>query len=398
MLAVLEQLYRAPVMWSTRSLSKIKAFLRSRGNPHHALRVLHVAWTNGKGSVCTMLAQVLQHTFGEHVWLFTSPHLVRINERIRTDGKEIPDSDLIRWTQWVIAKQAPEDPWTFFELMTLVAIYYFLEQKVAYVVMEVGVWGTHDTTNLWDTPIATFITSISDDHRQLLWPSMAQIQRNKMGIMKAWVPCYTSVDNPLMRYGAKKRHAVLHIVHDRVPTSLLGEHQEHNAALVYHALRDLGYDEKRLRTGLQQVYHSGRLQFLTPHILLDGAHNTEGILALRRYVESIQADYSSLTTIFATTKSVEHLNEFVHLLIQGDTNYVVSTTKFNKKTAPHFLFPVTEFVDMASVVACLKQPQEWLVVVYGSLYLIGGVLQVWESNPHPLPSRGTEVPTARSAL
>lgn len=367
-------------MWSTRSLTKVKAYLRSQGNPHNTLRVFHVAGTNGKGSVCNMLAQVLHQAFGKHVGLFTSPHLVRINERIKIDGQEITDSDLMRLTEKVVADQSVDDPFTFFELITLVAIFYFVEQGLDYAVIEVGVWGTHDTTNLWDKPVATFITSISDDHRQLLWPSLAQIQRNKMGSMKAWVPCYTPVDNPLMHYGAKMKQAVLHIVHDRIPTSLRGDHQEHNAALVYHALHDMGYDEQRIRSWLQLVNHEGRLQFLTPHILLDGAHNTEGILALRRYVESIQAEYSSLTTIFATTKSVEHLNEFVHLLIQGDINYVVSTTKFNKKTAPHFPFAVEEFVDMPSVIAYLKKPQEWLVVVYGSLYLIGSVLGEWEAN------------------
>lgn len=113
--------------------------MRSQGNPHNTLRVFHVAGTNGKGSVCNMLAQVLHQAFGKHVGLFTSPHLVRINERIKIDGQEITDSDLMRLTEKVVADQSVDDPFTFFELITLVAIFYFVEQGLDYAVIEVGV-------------------------------------------------------------------------------------------------------------------------------------------------------------------------------------------------------------------------------------------------------------------
>ena len=322
-----------------------------------------------------MLAQVLYKAFGRRVGLFTSPHLVRINERIKINDTEIEDSDLTRLVEMVLRDQPQDDPFTFFELITLVAVHYFLEQNVEYAVFEVGVWGTHDTTNIWEKPLATFITSVHMDHKQLLWPTLAQIQRNKMGIMKKWVPCYTPIDNPLMHWGAKIKQAKLHIVYDCVPTSLHWAHQQKNAAVVLHALREQWFPEKPILQGLQQVVHLGRLQFLTPHILLDGAHNAEGILALREYVASIRKKYSPLVTIFATTKSTENLLEFTDLLIQGDENFVVSTSTFNKKLPTRFPFVVQEFTDIEAVVNYLRTVKRGLVVVYGSLYLLWEVLK-----------------------
>ncbi len=383
------------------SLTEVKRYLRKKGNPHHALRVFHITWTNGKGSVCQMLSQVLYKQLDRRVWLFLSPHLIRINERIQVNGKLITDGDFNSYVGKVYEETKDEYDFSFFVIIFLASIYYFLDKKVDFVVCEVGLWGTRDATNVWDHPLAIFITSIGYDHQRLLGPSLSQIQWNKMGIMKPGVCCYTPVDNKLMRRGALIKKASLRIVsvgkiesrtkgkyrstkkaHTRIPTNLAWVHQEQNASLVYHCLIELGYNEGKIRKWLQQVVHTGRCQRLASNILLDGAHNASGIKVLSEYIDTVRHRYSKVITLFGSCKTAEEIEQFISQCIDGAENYLVQPTVsrwLDPNAYQQMLTVKTKVIRKSPYRAYRmlieKLDKKTLLVVYGSLYLAGEILE-----------------------
>ena len=174
-------------------LDSMRTVLDSFGNPHHAVPAVHVAGTNGKGSVCAMLAEILGGR-GFKVGLYTSPHLVRVEERIRVGGRMIPERDFCRLAGTVkrrierlLASGELEAHPTFFEVLTLIAFLYFRERGVDIAVLEVGMGGRFDATNVV-TPLVSVLTSISRDHQEHLGRTVAEIAFEKAGIVKPGVP------------------------------------------------------------------------------------------------------------------------------------------------------------------------------------------------------------------
>lgn len=374
-----EKLFSYAVQWSFTSLQDVKKILRHDWNPHEKLSIYHVAWTNGKGSTCAMLSQVLRKQFGKKVWLYVSPHVISCNERVQINWAYISDEDYDRFALLVLEKAKPVGvQLSYFALITLIWIYYFLEKNVDCAVIEVGLWGTLDTTNLRSQPLATFITSIWFDHTRLLWSTRSQIQRNKMGIMKAWVPCYTPVNNTLMHHGARVKKAVLNIVNQWISTSLLGDHQIMNAGLVYSALLNEGYDSDAIKKWLMEVTHPWRLQFVRDWLLIDWAHNKQWIIALWKYIDSIRWDYDKIITVFGTSKYDKEFDAIVPYLIQWDENYCVAPSHFRERAvkvdeySEKVWFEIKPQESLESLLIRLEW--KWLVLVYGSLYLVSDVL------------------------
>jgi len=180
-------------------LENITHLLDILGNPHHGVRIIHVAGTNGKGSTCAMIDSILREA-GYKVGLYTSPYLEVFNERIKVNGKNIPDEDIARLTQKVqdaIAVMQQKDlgyP-TEFEVVTAVGFLYFREQAVDFIVLEVGMGGRLDATNVAE-PLVSVITPVSFDHQQYLGNTLADISREKCGIIKAGVPVVTAPQEP----------------------------------------------------------------------------------------------------------------------------------------------------------------------------------------------------------
>ncbi len=386
--------------WLNTSLNEVKKYLHSKGNPHEALRIFHVTGTNGKWSVCQMLSQLLHKQFGKRVGLFLSPHLVRVNERIQINSKPITDTNFNKYVGKIYEETKGLYDFSFFVILFLASIYYFLDKKVDYVVCEVGLWGTRDATNVWNHPLATFITSVGYDHQRLLGKKLSQIQCNKMWIMKAGVPCYTPVHNDLMRRWATQKKASLRIIADgkvecwykgvykntkkgltNVPTNLPGSHQEQNAALVYHCLRELGYKAEDIKQGLQRIVHMGRCQWLAKNILLDGAHNTSGIEVLSEYVDTVRHRYTKVITLFGSCKTSEEVGEFLSRCIKGNENYLVQPSAHRwlapaeyKEQMPFPVKVIRKKPYQAYLFLKDKLSQDTLLVVYGSLYLAGEIL------------------------
>lgn len=274
------------------------------GNPQDRLRFIHVAGTNGKGSTCAMLESIYRAA-GLRVGLFTSPHLVRFSERIQVNRQPISDGDVVRLVEGMrlLLDRFPRDyrP-TFFEVVTVMALQYFAENKCDLVVWETGLGGRLDATNIV-TPLASVITNVQMDHQQYLGNTLARIAAEKAGIIKHGVPVITGADATealnVIRAAAELAESPLTEVGpgdttrsplDRLQLPLMGAHQRINAAVALatvHVLqRTIPVSDQNIADGLARVQWAGRLQVIRSSsgctTLVDGAHNPGAMEALDR--------------------------------------------------------------------------------------------------------------------
>ena len=305
--------YIHAVQWAGHKpgLTRTRTLLAALGDPHKQLKFIHVAGTNGKGSTAAMLASCLQAA-GYRVGLYTSPFINRFNERIQINGQQIPDEALVALVEQVKpAADAMEDVPTEFEIITALGMLYFAQQQCDIVVLEVGLGGTLDSTNVIDAPECAVITALGMDHVKELGPTLADIAAAKAGIIKEGCPVVSYGGAPeadaVLRRVAAQQHASFTEVDfaklqvtggdldavtfsfdglDGVRLPLIGSYQPRNAALAITALRVLrqqGWNipESAIRTGLETVSWPGRFELLRhePVFLLDGSHNAHGMRA-----------------------------------------------------------------------------------------------------------------------
>ena len=296
-------------------LGKVERLLAAVGDPHRAYRTLHVAGTNGKGSVTRMLAAVLSAA-GHRTGATTSPHLVSFTERIEVDGvaatREEVAGLLARLRPHVDALDAAGEPPTFFEVATAAAFLHFADRGVAWAVVEAGMGGRLDATNVVRPEVAV-VTNVSLDHQRWLGATLPEIAWEKAGIMKEGVPLVTAATGEalqVLKVRSHQVHAPMSIVggdytvvpdpdhlvllrptgESRYEVGLAGPHQKENAALVVACvealrLRGHGIPERALRDGLRSVRHPGRMQRFEAGgvpVLVDGAHNVAAAEALRQ--------------------------------------------------------------------------------------------------------------------
>ncbi len=308
------------------SLGRIQRLLGKLGSPERQLPpVFHVAGTNGKGSTCAFLRAILEAS-GHRVHVYASPHLVRFHERIRLSGKLIDENELSALLEECERHNANE-PITFFEITTAAAFLAFTRHKADAVILEVGLGGTHDATNVILQPASTIITPVDLDHQIYLGTTLAQIAAEKAGIIKHGVPCIVGPQSDevreLIERRAKAQNAPMiswgqdfmaHEEHRRMVyqddqglidlpmPKLAGAHQIINAATAIAALRrnpTLQIDDRAIEDGLITVDWPGRLQRLTrgplvsiapkgAEIWLDGAHNPHGARALAHAIADLE--------------------------------------------------------------------------------------------------------------
>lgn len=307
------------VSWkgSVLGLERISELCEKLGNPQNSLRFVHVAGTNGKGSFCAMLESVLRAS-GLHTGLFTSPYIRSFNERICFDGSPISESELSEITGYIkpFADSMRDKP-TEFELVTAIGFEYFKRKKCDIVVLEAGLGGRLDSTNIISTPLLSVITGIALDHMAILGNTVEKIAAEKAGIIKCGVPVlyggedenaadvirktaeekgaefYRADYSSLSVYQATTDGAVFgYRNREKIKIHLLGTYQPRNAAVVLDAvdiLRRQGTDilEKAVLDGLEAACWSGRFEIIarSPLTIFDGAHNAQGIASA---VESIR--------------------------------------------------------------------------------------------------------------
>ena len=287
-------------------LDRVSELCLGLGNPQNELKFIHVAGTNGKGSTCAMLDSILRAA-GYKVGLYTSPFVRIFNERMRVNGENIPNDTLSRLTKRAKAvAEKMSDPPTEFELITAIAFDYFREEGCDVVILEVGMGGRLDATNIITSPCLSIITGISLDHTSFLGSSTAEIAVEKAGIIKQNCPVLwggidieseakiyekaTAMQSPIYKTDYCKLKILSSTLNgtifnyrsrEGVEISLLGEYQPRNAALVLDAIDLLGLEvsEDAIRQGLKSARWAARFEIIShdPLIIFDGAHNAEGI-------------------------------------------------------------------------------------------------------------------------
>jgi len=315
--------YIHSVKWqgSKPGLSRTQHLLAKLGNPEKKLKFVHVAGTNGKGSTAACIASVLQ-TAGYKTGLYTSPYIIRFNERMQINGEQISDEELEALTDEIrpYADAMTDDPPTEFELITALGMQYFYKHRCDIVVLEVGMGGELDSTNVIDTPEVAVITAIGMDHVAELGPTIRDIARAKAGIIKEGgdVVVYGANDpevDQVFEETCRAKNARLFKAdfsrisnktfdidaarfdfapYGRVSLPLVGSYQPYNAAVAITALerlREKGYkiSDRDILEGLRNVRWPGRFEILRkkPIFILDGSHNTHGMLATAESLKTV---------------------------------------------------------------------------------------------------------------
>ena len=303
-------------------LENIDKLTRLLGNPQDELKFIHIAGTNGKGSVCSFLQNILTEA-GFVTGKYTSPNMLRVNERICVDGVEIPDGDLGRIMETVqekaeIIKEETGDIPTQFEIWTAVAFCYFKERRCDYVVLETGLGGERDATNIIKNPVMSIITQVARDHTEYLGETIFEIANAKAGIIKEsryggvtiTIPQDEEIIDVLKNKARAKENTF--IVAENVnlqgfnkfyeefdykdlknlKISLLGSHQAQNASLAIEASKYLGIDDEHIIRGLEKAKNPGRLDIIreNPLTIFDGAHNKNGMSALSAFLKRCFSD------------------------------------------------------------------------------------------------------------
>ena len=402
-------------------LDNIRVLLASFDDPQKAFPIVHVAGTNGKGSVCAMLAEILSRA-GYKAGLYTSPHLVRLEERIRIGGQTIPERHLRRLLE-KIKKQVEalsaegriEAPPTFFEVITIAALLYFRERNVDVAVLEVGMGGRFDATNVV-VPLVSVITTISKDHMEYLGKTLAAIAFEKAGIIKPGVPVVSGLGRGPARSVVRRRAAedgapLIEIFGPgrslqsgasarrprflfrtegetyRFTPGLPGAHQGRNAAVAVLASRILDKTWKpvgktAVEAGIERAVWEGRLEQIgrRPRVFLDGAHNEDGAAALARFIEEECPRPPVLVVAIMRDKAVSRIAGILFPLAK---KAVLTTIPYERAARPEEILAKSPVFrrkliiepDHRKALALARRlaGPAGTVFVTGSLFLVGAV-------------------------
>jgi dihydrofolate synthase / folylpolyglutamate synthase len=398
-------------------LERINYLMERLGNPQQQLKTIHVAGTNGKGSVCKYIMSILQSA-GYTTGLYISPHVERFSERIVVNNKEISEEEisaLIKEMQPVVEemKRNGNTP-TFFEIVTALAFLYFKNRKVEYAVIEVGLGGRFDATNVI-TPLVSVITNITLEHTNILGNDIASIAFEKAGVIKEHVPVVTAaiknardvietialernapiifINKPMWkRLSHKTNHQEFFIQGAfkdyTVKTSMLGMHQGENIAVAIAAIERLQMNgvyiaDNDIVDGIAAASHPGRMEILSekPLILLDGAHNPDGMMMLAKTLKE-DFSYKRLLLIIGVLKDKD-INQMLSTIVPLADVIIVTKSTNPRAYDPLLLKQKIEKIDThkeVCVTASVPQAVDFaksnvqrkdLICVSGSLFTVG---------------------------
>jgi len=406
----LDAMYRMRRFGIILGLSTITNILDGLGNPQHTFSAIHIAGTNGKGSIASALATILQIA-GYRVGLYTSPHLIRFNERICVDGTPISDEAVVASWEAVKAVHHGDREPTFFEFSTAMAFYAFAQRKVDYAVIETGMGGRMDATNVI-SPTVSIITNISLEHKNYLGGTIAAITGEKAGIIKPGIPVVTGVTQKSARaviekvasgqsaplYVKGKDFHVRRTGDDRfsyfgmdhrwagMRTGLMGSHQLDNASLTLAACELIMRGHARLfkdhiQSGLAQNRWPGRLEVVSqkPYVILDGAHNLMAARRLGRFLQDALA--GRRITMVAGILDDKPYESILKDLVAPCSRLIITRPKIDRSLPPETLEAVARplisdiqiIADVGDAVrhAIATSRPEDAVCVAGSLYVVG---------------------------
>lgn len=403
-------------------LKNIEYLLFLLGNPHQKLNIIHVGGTNGKGSTSSLICSILKSA-GFKVGLYTSPHLVDFTERMKINYRSINQKKVATLLERIkpLVEKVAHTPYythpTFFEVITAMAFIYFFEEKVDFLVLEVGLGGRLDATNVCE-PLISVITHIDYDHMDKLGNSLEEIAREKGGIIKSGGIVITSnqfekVDQEINKI-ARQRNSIIYKVgreikyeiiksdlkgiifnlhgiynnYINLPTPLLGRHQAENAATAITAvealkIKGICISEKEIRDGLEKVKWPGRLEIIqkNPMIVLDGAHNPNGMKVVRQTLEEIFY-YHRLVLVLGIFADKDY-KEMIKIIAPLADLIIATKAKNPRATPPQIIakeaaqyidrnkIMVTKNIPQAIDYAIFNSNEDDLICITGSLYTVG---------------------------
>ena len=361
-------------------LERISAILELLGNPQDSLKCFHIAGTNGKGSVCAILAAVLKE-YGLTVGLYISPHIFDYTERIKINGQDISKDDFAGYVTEICSLADKNNiHLTEFEILTATAFKYFADKKVDVVVLETGLGGRFDATNVIKKNLCAIITHIDLDHTERLGSTKDKIAFEKAGIIKENCPVVTSEGYEAIKDAADEKNSLLLFTApfaDTTNLSLKGIYQQENLALALAALK-LVYPEipqSVVDEGLKKVQHPCRFQVLEDeNLIIDGAHNPNGIAGLRESLDFYYPD-KFRRFVFGCLKNKDYKKMIEILFQKGDEIYFYH---FNNKNSCTFEelqsacpYPAKEFKSLKE----LPPAENTMTIVCGSFYMLAEVLK-----------------------
>ncbi len=420
----LDWLYSFNKYGSKLGLERISALLSSLGNPHKSLQIIHVTGSNGKGSVCKYIASVLQHA-GYQTGVYISPHLQRFSERITINGIEISEKEIAQVLTsirpHVDALNQQNIKLTFFEITTALAFLYFSKQKVDYAVIEVGLGGRFDATNVI-TPLVSVITNITMEHADRLGKTIEAIAFEKAGIIKTECSVITASEGTAFQVISKiaqKHNAsvievkktiwnrIQHTLYNQtftiqgtlkeytVETSQLGMFQGENIAVALHSIEQLQVQgifisDDDIFQGIKEMFHPGRVEILQtrPILLLDGAHNAG---AIKELIATLSSDftYTHLIFVLGILKDKNIKTMLATILPKADR--IVFTQSANPRACnPGQLFEIAlkqgyknpcfvePNLEKAITLALKSALPEDLICITGSLFTVGEARDIFQ--------------------
>lgn len=344
-------------------------------NPDKSYKIIHIAWTNWKWSVTNMVFSVLKNAW-KKVWCFTSPHLIDVRERIKTNWWVIWKKDFVKNLNLILKFDTIK--LSYFELITLIALLYFKEQWCEYVVLETWLGGLLDATNIV-TPEISCITSIGYDHMDILWLTLDDIAFQKAWIIKKWIPVVLNIHNKIIENIAKKNQSKIIFSDDKIETNLIWEHQKYNAGLAYEICKYLLISNSLIFEWLLKVVHPWRMQYLTKNLLIDWAHNTDWMNALKKYLETIKYTYIEIIYCFGL-KKWKDVKGLVADIFWQNRQYTLVNYENEKLEYLSVLKKELKWFDYQiktprQIKNLAEKNKNKLYVVFGSLYMIGEFLR-----------------------
>lgn len=366
-------------------LDRMYKILDLLSNPQDKLSCIHVAGTNGKGSVCAIISSVLSES-GKRTGLYTSPHIFKYNERIKIDGKSISDDDFVNYV-FEISDLADKNniDLTEFEILTAVMFKYFSDNNVDVVVLETGLGGRFDATNVIKQNLCSVITHVDLDHTERLGNTISKIAYEKAGIIKSGCPCIIFEGLEVYKDVADSLCSMLVMISPFADTSnlsLIGTYQQENLSLALAALQttfpDIPLDT--INNGLKKVKHICRFQYLkSSNMIIDGAHNPNGITSLVNSLDNYFPD-TPKRFIFGCLKNKDY-KQMLQILF--------SNCEKSKTEVYFYHFNHSNSCDVKSLYeACPIKSDEFtpdtkinfsdgkLNVICGSFYMISELLNV----------------------